>query len=108
MCQSERCFSLPPASQMWCGCQRCCQFIITSLERKPELYKLAMDDNVTSTFKAMFAEANRLSQSERFVEADDLCFRLLRRPTLPLLYRAGCNLLLSFGEDHPVEHAEVS
>lgn len=62
-----------------------------------------------AAFKAMFEEAERLIRTGGDShKADDLCFRLLREPTLPLAYRAGCNLLLCFGTDKPVEFGEVS
>lgn len=52
--------------------------------------------------------AHEKSLNSKFVEADDICHRLLREPALPLLYRAGCNLLLAFGNDNPVGFAKVS
>lgn len=55
----------------------------------------------------MFLHAHQRGWDSKFEEADEICYRLLREPTLPLLYRAGCNLFLSFGDDSPVEFAKV-
>lgn len=66
-----------------------------------------MGDNLSAYYKAMFEEAYRATVMSRFAEADDLCHQMLRDPVLPLLYRAGCNLFLSFGDDNPVGFAKV-
>lgn len=67
-----------------------------------------MGENLTNYFKALFLDARRKVLMAQFVEADDLCHQLLREPTLPLLYRAGCNLMLAYGDDNPVDFARVS
>lgn len=66
-----------------------------------------MGDNLNNYFKVLFEEAYRATEESRFAEADRICHDLLREPVLPLLYRAGCNLLLSFGDDNPVGFARV-